>query len=131
MSRKRSCRPWTSQELDQVEELRGQGRTYPEIAALLGRTVRSVSSQGWLYRYWRRSRLGEWLRVLKKPHSLAGAAAEMGTGVAGARSAVRRLRAEGYKIRRGNGSRRSVSRSPEPAVSAGTVPEVVGGPVVY
>jgi hypothetical protein len=106
MSEKRRNRPWTTLELERLEELRGQGRSYPEIAAILGRTVSSVASQGYLYGFWRRYRLGEWLRVLRKRHTLASAAAVMGTSIAGARSAKRRLRAEGYKVPRGNGKRR-------------------------
>jgi hypothetical protein len=106
MSKPRRNNPWTSRELDWLEELRGQGLSYPKIALLLGRTVRSVESQGWLYGFWRRSRLGEWLHVLSKPHTLKSAAEAMGTSVAGAVSAVHRLRAEGYRIPQGIGGRR-------------------------
>lgn len=94
----KTWRAWTSHELRRLEELRLDGMTAPAIAAELGRTLASVKvrlcEEGFVH-------VGvsqRWLRVLMRPHTIAGAAAEMGTSKWAVKQQKRKLRRAGFEV---------------------------------
>lgn len=95
---KKTWRAWTSGEVVRLEELRLAGLTSTAIAEKLGRTVPSV-----------RAKLVEidvayvgvrhlWLTILGGPHTIAGAAAKMGTKKGTVKQQKRRLRQLGFEV---------------------------------
>lgn|SRR6185369_134609 len=94
----KTWRTWTAKERRRLEELRLEGRTAAAIAGILGRSLASIKCRLAQEQIRRPLQIGRWLAVLMQPHTIEGAAREMGTTKWAVKQAKRKLRRAGWAV---------------------------------
>jgi hypothetical protein len=110
MKAAKTWRAWTSKELEQLETMRLEGRSAPEIARTLGRTVPSVRCRLTTNQLQRGSRLAKYIPLLTVRHSCTEAAKQLGVSLKYVSKVKAKLERMGFRVYRQKANQNGVYR---------------------